>query len=389
MTILDKAQQVAADTLAELGFRATADAVIKNLPVRHQPSEYVCAVLDALSAANLLAREPRELTDEDIDRIWKESDRIGQVRSFARRLIAIAYPGYATKEKELAEAEEKIEELKAEIDNGIALAYNSRPADERTDDTVCLDEQIGKLVDSCNTRIAVLEAQLKRPTFCGPNLRSAQAAVMYWRDSDITSEAIVARNFINNCKPIFEVEAPLRKAIEELTATNDTQASKIRAVVETAEKHGWNGVENSKILETFLDDLITEQAEEIEQLRGELATALDAREKRVRELLSKLDRGEDKACIELYSNGSVQIADADGDILDMQVMGMGEAIAALEKLTAEKKPEPTPEETIAKAKIALGNSQTMHQADCFSGLVDLAEQQAKELEHYRKAGGEA
>jgi hypothetical protein len=56
--------------------------------------------------------------------------------------------------------------------------------------------------------------------------------------------------------------------IKELLETIARLHEEIAEVVSVAHKHGWNGIENSKLLHRFLDNLLTEQQEEIERLKN-------------------------------------------------------------------------------------------------------------------------
>ncbi len=56
---------------------------------------------------------------------------------------------------------------------------------------------------------------------------------------------------------------------EEMMIKLSEERAKVRRIVTIAEKHGWNGVDNSKILAVFLDDTLTE-AEKLSELYEKL-----------------------------------------------------------------------------------------------------------------------
>lgn len=123
--ILDKARQVVAEYYDSMNCKIAANGI------RTDPGgSVVCELLDRFHAANLLAREPRELTEDEKQAMARKlvarstgdptrtSSIIADCLDYGDWLLSQSYPDYAAMEKELAGAKAKI----AELEESVAIA---------------------------------------------------------------------------------------------------------------------------------------------------------------------------------------------------------------------------------------------------------------------------
>jgi hypothetical protein len=128
---------------------------------------------------------------------------------------------------------------------------------------------------------------------------------------------------------IHELEAEVARLIQRAESAERTLRSvHLRRVIEVAEKHGWNGVENSKVLWTFLDDRLTGLENESERRRG----VIESQARSLAEWRRMAD--EDAGRLARYSTALFQIAHGS---VDPEVPALGTADQApilLERLKA-------------------------------------------------------
>lgn len=218
-TILDKARQVAADYYRSIGMNVEADTLLSG---RAPVMANVYRVILKLRDANLLAREPRELTEEEVNGICRkhmpsgiEFGQYPEFMKFVHEIITTAYPDFAATDKELAEAKAKIAELEAKLKQQtkawkLIRQWLGLPSEHP--DGSDIEPAIN----------ALLDAKLKQPAVCGPTAeeifnqvaniiqgcglktyRHQIEAVEAWRKENLHS--------------VESITEPLRKEIDELT----------------------------------------------------------------------------------------------------------------------------------------------------------------------------
>jgi len=170
-TILEKAREVAADYYRSIGMDAEADTLLSGkAPVMANAYRVILKLRDA----NLLAREPRELTDEDYTKLWNDLHLYGSywpgticISNAINGLLANVYPDFAAVGQELVAAKAKIVELESQVkgrDREIQACENVvRSYNPETPDDCGLHDRVywlGRQLEEAEKKLAELRQKI-------------------------------------------------------------------------------------------------------------------------------------------------------------------------------------------------------------------------------------